>query len=393
MVLLGLLSAPRLSQMRNDPAKAHKYSELALAIADYADAHGRRVPLEMVDRCLGQFAYSGMIDQSLRSELGVVRDQIDARAARQLGGSVLVSARSGDYLRCMAQHMQRSTEESTAAYVCFAPRKGMLGDTGTAMLHIWTDASGNYSAMPPPGMPVIDQIQHPDLFHGWGAMYWVESDDAVYVTQQFITYNARATLRDSTAFELFGVTEALYVAGPALRAHTFEVAHQGDSTSATTLVNGGAPHQTAERVLMWQHSGLRDRLPPTLVVSTQKLRQFNQETDLLASSNVTQVPESQASKTKQAATIERLHDLVAARFGRRMRILVIAPDSLQRARDRMATVVRAKESTKESSIERRSVLPMLSKTRAAYAAPPQAHLSTISAEWKGTTRQASAAKR
>ena len=196
----------------------------------------------------------------------------------------------------------------------------------------------------------------------------------MYVTQQFITYNARATLQDSTAFEFFGVTEALYVASMALRAHHFEVVHVGDSTSSTILVNGGSPHQTAERVLYWQHCDLRERLPPTLIVSSQRLRQYNKETDLLASSNVTDVPTTQAAFDKQHQSIIELHDLVSKRFGKRMRIRVIAPDSLSRSRSRMAAVVRAKASAGIKGARNSSILPVLKQTRAAYAQSPQAHI-------------------
>jgi hypothetical protein len=374
MVLLGLLSAARISQLQNEPSKMLKYSELALAIAEHADDHGRRAPLEWVDRCLGQFAYASTIDHTLKGDLMVVRDQVSTQAARQLGGVVLITARAGEYLRCMGERARLATEASTAPFVCFAPRRGMMGDTGVPQLFVWTDASGSRQHVPPAGMSVLEQVLHPDLFYGWGAMYWVEGDDCVYVTQQFITYNARATLQDSTAFEFFGVTEALYVASMALRAHHFEVVHVGDSTSSTILVNGGSPHQTAERVLYWQHCDLRERLPPTLIVSSQRLRQYNKETDLLASSNVTDVPTTQAAFDKQHQSIIELHDLVSKRFGKRMRIRVIAPDSLSRSRSRMAAVVRAKASAGIKGSRNSSILPVLKQTRAAYAQSPQAHI-------------------
>jgi hypothetical protein len=86
MVLLGLLSAARISQLQNEPSKMLKYTELALAIAEHADVHSRRAPLEWVDRCLGQFAYASTIDHTLKGDLMVVRDQVSTQAARQLGG-------------------------------------------------------------------------------------------------------------------------------------------------------------------------------------------------------------------------------------------------------------------------------------------------------------------
>ena len=65
-------------------------------------------------------------------------------------------------------------------------------------------------------------------------MVWLESDDTVYVSQQFITYNARKSLDDSTACEMFGISEALDEATllTCQAGIRVEVAHIGDSQSA-----------------------------------------------------------------------------------------------------------------------------------------------------------------
>jgi hypothetical protein len=372
MVLLGLVSAVRVSQLQNDPVKATKYAALAMAIAEHADDHNRRAPLEWVDRCIGQFSYATNIDHSLKGDLVVLRDQVESESARQLGGQVLITHRAAEYLKSMATKMAHGAQSGEAPYVCFAPRQGLLGDTGAPIISIWTDASGSYAHKPPPGMSVEDQLRHPDLFYGWGAMYHVESDDTVYVTQQFTTYNARCTLKDSTAFEFFGITEAIFIIRPVLEALVCDISHVGDNASATLLVNGGSPHKSAERVLYWQHCDMRDRMPARLVVSSHVKRDFNQETDLLAAANVTHIPVTQYAFDRQRASIARLHDLVAPRFGRRMKIRVIAPGHLQHARERMTTVVRAKQTKMASSTRKRSILPSLAKSHNAYAHSPQA---------------------
>ena len=63
-------------------------------------------------------------------------------------------------------------------------------------------------------------------------MIWLESDDTVYITQQFITtYNVRKSLDDSTACEMFGISEALNEATLLTQQAgvQVEVAHIGDS--------------------------------------------------------------------------------------------------------------------------------------------------------------------
>ena len=62
-------------------------------------------------------------------------------------------------------------------------------------------------------------------------MIWLESDDTVYITQQFITYNTRKSLDDSTACEMFGIWEALNEATLLTQQAgvQVEVAHIGDS--------------------------------------------------------------------------------------------------------------------------------------------------------------------
>ena len=113
-------------------------------------------------------------------------------------------------------------------------------------------------------------------------------------------------------------------------------------------------------------------MPARLVVSSHVKRDFNKETDLLAAANVTHIPVTQYAFDRQQASIARLHDLVAARFGRRMKIRVIAPGHLQQARERMTTVVRAKQTKMASSTRKRSILPSLAKSHNAYAHSPQA---------------------
>ena len=84
---------------------------------------------------------------------------------------------------------------------------------------------------------------------------------------------------------MFGVSEALDEATLLTRQAgvRVEVAHIGDSQSATAIVNTGRPRRTAERVLFWQHCDLRDKLADTLLVSTSFARDKNQEADILAS--------------------------------------------------------------------------------------------------------------
>ena len=369
MTVLGVTSSPARSQLLNEVTKITKYAELAERIAVHAREHGFRVPLELVDRCLGQLGFAAMLDPSLTGDLTVVRDMLSANWARRRGQQVLVSERAASYLDALAARLRLSTAPGALAFRCYAPRQGILGDSGRPIMYIWTDAScaNAGDAVPPKGMTIAEQLYTPNLFHGWGAMFWLEGDDTVYFSQQFITYNARKSLDDSTACEMFGTSEAVYMQMLLTQAAnvTVDMAHVGDSQSATAIVNTGKPKQTAERVLFWQFCDLRDRMSDTLLVSTQQLRKYNQETDILASLQMDPGHTNPKLRASQASGWVALQSLVDLRFGRHMQMCWLKPPPLDDTRKRMSVVVRAKGSRKR--LGSRSVLPQLLKAAGAYA--------------------------
>ena len=369
MTALGVTSSPSASRLHNDPEKITKYSALAELVAETAREHTYRAPLELVDRCLGQLGFAASMDPVLLGDLAVVRDMVSASWARQHGHQVLVGERACEYLDSMAARLRHSVSVGRLSFRCYAPRRGLLGSTGIPILFLWTDAScaNDTKVKPPSGMPVLTQIRTPNLFHGWGAMMWLEGDDTVYITQQFITYNARKCLDDSTACEMFGISEALHEATLLTQQARIqvEVAHIGDSQSATAIVNTGRPRRTAERVLFWQHCDLRDRLADTLLVSTNLTREKNQESDILASLYMHGDHHNAILHALQRAGQVKLQALVNARFGKYMKICLLPSGSLADSRQRMAVVVRAKAS--RARFANRSVLPQLLKTAGAYS--------------------------
>ena len=369
MTVLGVTSSPAASRLQNDPGKITKYSALAELVADTAREHTYRAPLELVDRCLGQLGFAANMDPVLLGDLVVVRDMVSASWARLHNHQVLVSERACEYLVSMAARLRQSVSAGRLSFRCYAPRRGLLGSTGTPILYLWTDASGanDTKVQPPKGMSVAAQIRTPNLFHGWGSMMWLESDDTVYVSQQFITYNARKSLDDSTACEMFGISEALDEATllTCQAGIRVEVAHIGDSQSATAIVNTGRPRRTAERVLFWQHCDLRDKLADTLLVSTNFTRDNNQEADILASLYMHADHDNAILGALQREGQSKLQALVNARFGKHMRICLLPGGSLSESRQRLAVVVRAKSS--RARFANRSVLPQLLKTAGAYS--------------------------
>ena len=152
----------------------------------------------------------------------------------------------------------------------------------------WTDASGDIKE-PKEGelrdgktVPIAAQMLSDKYFFGWGGIFYLEGTNTVFFTQQFITFNARKALNDSTAVECFATNEALCIMARVRDRGPIDIIQLADNQADVGISNTGKPKQVAERVLFSQRVHLRDTMPPTLVSAHHVLRHRMAEGDLLS---------------------------------------------------------------------------------------------------------------
>jgi hypothetical protein len=349
MALLGLMLHVLEGVLAHDLSKARRYQALAAKLVATARKSGW-VPNEMMDRLEGQFRFCSEADPGLVGDLLVIRAALGTNLARR-DGRTRVSEQACRVIERMAKRMQLGMA------VCFQPRMGLMGGSGLPILFGWTDASGDVKE-PKEGelrdgktVPIAAQMLSDKYFFGWGGIFYLEGTNTVFFTQQFITFNARKALNDSTAVECFATNEALCIMARVRDRGPIDIIQLADNQADVGISNTGKPKQVAERVLFSQRVHLRDTMPPTLVSAHHVLRHRMEEGDLLSRYLLFPFLDAQGLITDPspagrvaAAHLHDLQMLVDTRFGCHMQLRPVAPEPWPDARARLAVVVRAKGS-------------------------------------------------
>ena len=346
MALLGIMLHVLEGVLAHDLSKARKYR----AFADKLVAEARKsgyVPNAMMDRLEGQFRFSTEADPGLVGDLLVIRAALGTLNQRR-NGRTRITAQACKIIERMSARL------SLGMATAFQPRRGLLGSTGLPILQGWGDASGDLRE--PKGangkmLPLAVQMTTEEWFFGYGYMFWLEGTDTVFVTQQFITYNARKSLNDSTALECFQTNEGLCISCRVRDVGEVDMLQIVDNQADAGISNFGKPKQTAERILFDQRVQLRDTMPPTVVVVHQVDRDRNPETDLLSKHLLLpfmledgSIRDMTPAGRVAAGHLAVLQQMVDAKFGCHMQIRPVQPEPWAEARARMAVVVHAKGS-------------------------------------------------
>ena len=366
MGLLGLVLHVMEAVLAHDLSKARRYSALAKQLVQTARKSGF-VPNEMMDRLEGQFRFSSEADPGLVGDLLCIRAALGTNFARK-GGKTRVSEQACQLIERMAERMQLGMA------VCFQPRGGKLGSTGLPLLTGWTDASGaktkpiilcseccpggqgvrfctSTSGLRCRWMSVEAQMNSEKYFFGWGGMFYLEGTNTVFITQQFVTYNARNSLDDSTALECCGTNEGLCIMARVRDQGPVDMIQIADNQADVGIANVGKPRQVAERILFAQRVQLRDTMAPTIVVAHHVLRDRMPEADFLSRHLILRFMDAQGNIEDQspegrvaAGLLRELHVMINTRFGCYMHLRPVWPEPWEDARARLAVVIRAKGS-------------------------------------------------
>ena len=272
MTFLGLVPVCEfaLSQILLEPKKTTRYKADATALLQEADLHpARKVTSKDVERLEGKFAYCAYAKPALKADVQVMRSLTQTKRRPQSVRHDQASPMMPLSVAAATIIQQVCSKMDSGACATFFPRTGRVG-LRNPRLWILSDASGDFE---PSSQP---------LFRGWGAVIFLEGSPTAFVMQDKISFNARVTLKDSTAFELFACTQALRWAAPLIQWFDADVIHVCDNQACVDIINGGKSHGRAERLLYQQRSELLDSMQAAgIIMAVHVLRDRIPEIDYL----------------------------------------------------------------------------------------------------------------
>jgi len=275
MSFLGLLPNCALSRIEMEPDKCLKYTLLGDKVVRDARKHARnKVPLELIDRLEGQLGYASTAKPALRADMQVLRMVTGtAHYARksshtQASTAVIVTEEASVRILDLCKRLSDTSCSS------FFPRQGIVG-LRNPRLWIFTDASCDFDP------------SSRYKYRGWGAVVFLEGSGCLCVMQQPFSWNARNTMRDSTAMEYLAATLALQWCIPIVQYYKPDVIHVLDNFATVGMVLTNKAKAHAERVLSQWRSDMLDALPDqSLVVAVHVVRERIPEIDFLTKNDM-----------------------------------------------------------------------------------------------------------
>ena len=286
------------------PDKVKKYRAAGALIIATADANKGKVPIQMVERFLGQMLFACQAIPSLKGDWQMVLHQVqqgmDVRRARRSEVTVPIGA------RFLIDSMLLKVAEENG--VSLFPREGRAGSDGDRVVFRFSDAAKN------------DGIEG-DAYVGCGSWQWVEGSDQIqWYSTEFSRMERKAL--EINALELLNVIIGEEVFRESTGFSADVIACCDNLNAVVHILNGAkakagplrAIYRKRIEMMLSQIAKLElgTQLPAHRIIGCHVLREYNKEADLLSRGLVTDFKEA-----------------VNRRFGREMQFVEVSVDNAQ----------------------------------------------------------------